>query len=443
MADIKAIVQRMIDAGESEENIAKVIQHAKSQNVSVTPVSDEEPGTFWSGFGRSLKDQVLHATVDNPMLQGAAHPQSVGDFANLLVPDAGGVASVAGDAVSRGMSGVIRGLKLDTPVSSLGRAVARGAAQVMEDVPYIRKVTPGSSAVMRGLKKVGIPPPTFNELPLAQQMDKIPSTGVIPETKIAPPPLRSDEPTPFHERPVYQQMENLPSTGTVDRGTSAPPISKIGKETVPTPAPPRLAGRAPTLEEALTQIVKDARNAKEPSLRTTAAPATETAGAGPFKQSWVKTKKQNLGGYSSGRPPALDDANYESMMGRLGKEHLPEDAPITGAGPVPEEAATPDVTVTPTKPKASAEEIAQWLRSEYGSRDGGRMLNPGDPKGGADALKRIAPGPSRTPRVAQNRIDAFNMKSASDNDPDITSILIGALTAGLSGKMLAQSSSDQ
>ena len=43
-----------------------------------------EPDTWWGGFFKSLKDQALGTTI--PALQGAAHPQSAGDFLSLLLP---------------------------------------------------------------------------------------------------------------------------------------------------------------------------------------------------------------------------------------------------------------------------------------------------------------------------------------------------------------------
>lgn len=103
--ELNAIVQRMIDAGESEENIGTVIQHFKpkyqpdptTQGATAramardagmlgvnAPTEQHEPDTFWSGVGKSLKDQILGATVGNPQLQGAAHPSSAGDVASLV-----------------------------------------------------------------------------------------------------------------------------------------------------------------------------------------------------------------------------------------------------------------------------------------------------------------------------------------------------------------------
>lgn len=66
--DLHGIVQRMIDAGESEENIATVIQHFSGPTASPTmkPVSDSEPGTWLGGVGRSLKQQFSEAAGPMP-----------------------------------------------------------------------------------------------------------------------------------------------------------------------------------------------------------------------------------------------------------------------------------------------------------------------------------------------------------------------------------------
>lgn len=60
---LQPIVQRMIDAGESEENIATVIRHHAAQAPAApsTPVSASEPGTFWGGVKKSLVEQATHA----------------------------------------------------------------------------------------------------------------------------------------------------------------------------------------------------------------------------------------------------------------------------------------------------------------------------------------------------------------------------------------------
>lgn len=66
--DLNGIVQRMIDAGESEENIATVIQHFKTTS-GPTPVSPDEPGTYAGGFMKSVKQTA--AETGSGMIRGA------------------------------------------------------------------------------------------------------------------------------------------------------------------------------------------------------------------------------------------------------------------------------------------------------------------------------------------------------------------------------------
>src|SRR4051812_38537978 len=51
---LQSVVQRMIDAGESEANIATVIQHY--QKSGPQPVAASEPDTFMGGALKGLKD---------------------------------------------------------------------------------------------------------------------------------------------------------------------------------------------------------------------------------------------------------------------------------------------------------------------------------------------------------------------------------------------------
>jgi len=127
------IVQKMIDAGEDEDNIATVIRSFKTQpqinepepivnkpiaepeftgttqfmpgspnyeapaedtNASIKAVSPNEPDTYWGGFFKGLKEYAIGTpeerskafTSENPYLQGAAHPQTTGDMLSLVLP---------------------------------------------------------------------------------------------------------------------------------------------------------------------------------------------------------------------------------------------------------------------------------------------------------------------------------------------------------------------
>ena len=401
--DIKTIVERMVKAGEPEENIALVIQHAKTQgmkaapDVTVTPVSDKEPGTWWGGF----VNHIASALANNPMLQAAAHPQDASDMASLLIPEEAAT-RLASKVVEPVATPVIRGIK------SMGRSAARGAAQLIEDVPTLKKVTPGAEAVVRGLKKIGTEPPP-------EWLDRFkPNRGGTPDTGIP----QGDLPTSSLSE-VDHHMPNV--SGVPDEG--------IPQEEMPTATPPV------DVESALETLVRK-------QLGDTSAPATQTDRV-PYGGVEVphRVKKPRMAS-NVANPFGKDDAAYGSMMERLGKEPLSDEAmanPV-GAGPIPE----PDVTVTP-KPKLSVAEVAQMLRGQYGSRDASKMLygSGGDtlPRAAAkENITRLAPGPSKVPTAAQERIDAFNMKQRMGEDEDpIAKVLIGTILSGLSGKMLAHS----
>lgn len=231
------------------------------------------------------------------------------------------------------------------------------------------------------------------------------------------------------------------------------------------PKPPM--AKTPTLNEALDTAMTEAMGAKDPALRSTGAPAVEATAGGGYKQSWTKTKKQNLGGYDSGNPsttaaeansvtPTVDNAvptPPDITKPEVWKEFVEKDlSPNTDIAaqmadddarrslspseyaqfqdkadnalgrydqgtPMPEAVRSEfgiespsGVTVTPdAKPKLSVEETAAMMRRMFGSRDGGRMLYgdslPASERGAA--LKRLAPGPSQTPLAAEARINGM------------------------------------
>lgn len=74
------------------------------------PDPESEPGTFAGGFIRSLKKDFLGATLNNKPLQRTAHPQTVGDFLGLLIPQA-----------------VNRSPQLIKEMEEAGQAASRGA----------------------------------------------------------------------------------------------------------------------------------------------------------------------------------------------------------------------------------------------------------------------------------------------------------------------------
>jgi hypothetical protein len=112
--DQTAIVQKMIDAGESEENIATVIQHYKAADAPESAMKARQ-----SGFGASDRTDESPSAIGQwfethlrPLLEQVAHPKTISDIAALLVPDQGVTASVragvkAGTAVGRGTAAAL------------------------------------------------------------------------------------------------------------------------------------------------------------------------------------------------------------------------------------------------------------------------------------------------------------------------------------------------
>jgi hypothetical protein len=291
------------------------------------------------------------------MGSGMAHPQSLSDVASLLIPSDlgfGGGAKLLGEGVSRGYQAV-------KAASAEGQGI-RGA--------------------------LTLPVRTFNKF-----RDALPSNNAAAVEKFMGP-----ESTVVKKAPSYVTGADI-----IDRNLASmkpkPPV---------VPKPPM--AKVQTLEDAMQAALEEALSAPKeaPPLRSTMAPPVETAGGGAYKQSWTKTKKQNLGGYDSGNPSTSRETVDEiydratSPGGRFGTaeaEPVPlrtEEAPVT---------VTPDAAEAPQKLKLSADQVAESLRRYYGSRDGGRMLFPNNPSAGADALKRMAPGPSRMPLTAEARIN--------------------------------------
>jgi hypothetical protein len=123
--DLKAIVQRMIDAGESEANIATVIKGypqssqtyqprnilAEGRASAATSGQPEAPSGFQDWFKNELQ----------PLLEKVARPETIADIASLLVPDAAGVVTGA-RAASRAAG---------SAAESLGKGIeAIGASKV-------------------------------------------------------------------------------------------------------------------------------------------------------------------------------------------------------------------------------------------------------------------------------------------------------------------------
>lgn len=374
-------------------------------------VSKDEPGTWWGGFTKKVKDDVVNATVHNPMLQAAAHPQTTSDFLSLILPseltEAYPAATRLKDAAKAGMAEAKPGI-MNRVKGIFTGAGKRFEAAGMSDQDLISK--------------------NFNELPLADQMKRFPTTDTTPILGKAgtPPPQ-----TPFNELPLHRQMEMMPETAAPVRGASEPPITNLGSETAPKPAPIRLAGKAPTVEDGIMQALEEARQGDASSV-STAAPDATTAGEGSLKQSGKFGKSGNLGqagGYSSGRPSTQPSTLEEALQGELGGQTpdvSPEAVAVPASEPPASEASAPHTTGEattgrmqeiisgnqPIDPEKLTPQNWLDLRQQFGAKKLSQMTGVD-----ADVIRtKLAPGPSRIPTEAQTRINEFDARQALGRD---------------------------
>jgi len=234
---LNPIVQKMIDAGESEENIATVIKHYKAQAVPQVSALDMVSGKVGRDTGETPAAPDWKSNLAGA-LEPMAHPQTAGDFAGLLLPGEAGTA-VMNKIVSPAVAGV---KKYGGAVAEFGTSLlptkAKAALGVLKTLSPTEWNSPLTVAGREG--RAVAASQRFNELPLAKQMERLPTTGPIPEARAGIPPMQPQ--TPFNERPLYQQMQDLteaPSPSSM-RGPS-PPIRNLGNE-APLPPPPGPTG---------------------------------------------------------------------------------------------------------------------------------------------------------------------------------------------------------
>lgn len=344
-------------------------------------------------LGNTIKGYFTKMADD---MAGSAHPTSLSDIATLLVPSELGM----GD---KGFGGAARNLLHSGQEASALEPTKAG------------KLT----AFLKGLTRAATEDTTsgereFQRMPLAKQMDALPATA-SPMRKIVPPP-QSD--AGFKDLPLWQQMEEMTKPAVT------PEMRQGG-------APFAVKPKAPaSLEDELMSALQEAR-AQKPPAPTSGVELPSTPPDMPGVQK-PRPAKGRQGGYTTGNPPKpsipeVSDARAQELLSKF-----------EGTGPVEPPPTLDSLVQGDVKQKLSAPEVAQRLRDEYGSRDGGRMLY-GDSLPGAerqDAIRRLAPGPSRTPNAATERINAADAKGAIDRDTDPKDIL-GLLVAALGGGTLA------
>lgn len=242
---LQSIVQKMIDAGESEENIALVIQ---SQS-SVVPIGSmarglSEPHTLSDSSTPDWKEKL--ASVMEPL----AHPKTASDILALMIP--GG----AGGLTDR----VIR-LAGKLPLARMGLGAA-GAAYGGATAPT--SATPWQTAQRAATYGVAgaMAPTAIRFLPAsargaAESFITKASELHNPLTVEGREAMRTAASQRFNELPLAQQMADLPSTPAPVRFGTAPPVA-----VKPLPTPAEKAADIVKAREATGVVAKD------PSYRT-------------------------------------------------------------------------------------------------------------------------------------------------------------------------------
>lgn len=218
---LQPIVQKMIDAGESEENIATVIQHFKGgPPPTTTAASASDMLTGQVGRETNLSDSPAEPNVmrDNlgGMLEGMAHPQSASDLAGLLIPSGVGAALDAGkayyqtakEALTEGstvkqlpfrMLGKLKRAAFGTPEPGAsapgypraGTTPAPAQTLAADAAPIAQGM---SDADRAGLVKQGMKPEAIAKLEAQLAGQPPPAmTGQLRMTPPAPPPMQVNE----------------------------------------------------------------------------------------------------------------------------------------------------------------------------------------------------------------------------------------------------------
>ena len=236
--------------------------------------------------------------------------------------------------------------------------------------------------------------------------------------------------------------ETLPARGTAIVGE---PAMKLG----PTGRP---AGKAPTLQETIQEALDNARKspenvgttAPEPTLTKTGKPAITgeayDALQGKPAPGTPAPKSGTLPPPEQASLDALDAIHEDAVKPRNASSKALQDIKerrLTNQGPLPgmtdrrmtelaqkfggraPEPSTAEQVAThlekgnvneaaatiEKKTKLTVTELARSMRDQYGSQRAGKMLQPNQPaRAGAEAIKRLAPGPSQMPAIVKEAI---------------------------------------
>lgn len=401
----------VLDAVKKLSNDAPLSPEQRKQMAAHPEGGPSEPGTFWGGFLKSIKDQLSPGfSGDNQMLQKAAHPETLSDFLSLIIPSE---FEEAGRPIIHMLkSGAEQAKRGGTGVMATAGNFVKGAHNwAFPTDPHLTMGGPsGFSRWTTGAKpKAGYFGPAqdaaegvdavgqagVNELPAYLQQQLMDEGGS--QASAASGSNRVGT-APYQPSPQAPELpRQMPPLSIEGRGGSMPPL-------VPTAAEAgRHVGKAPTLADELFKILDEAKQGEKPPMSTGAPDLTSTAG-GPLHQSGKFGKSGNLGqagGYSSGNPATGAPDTAMSLEEILAPDtelqditrNMSEKPPGGGGG-----------TITGPGPEIDTRNwtTRDWadLRRQKGARDAGRLTG----KTPDEVRELSGGGPSQTPLEAEERI---------------------------------------
>lgn len=349
---LEQIVQRMIDAGESEDNIATVIRGFGSQpsdkgsefGVSAAPWRGGEVG---SNLGEQPSDL-------NRLLTPIARPQSASDMAGLLLPNFAGVAPALTNAAAPTVQAIGRG------VERVGRVVGPMARRVGVLDAILRgdwhggAIAAAPSIVQGAGKVIQRTGQAMEAAPLDEAMIKLGRGTAAPAAQTA-------QATATVAPEMAQSSTGFLRTGPTPTPATAPSWSQWKVE-APPQAPPVAAAAEASMAAGLSQAerellakqginvarVEEALQAQASKPVASHTPTAQPVTASPLQQPRIEVGAERVGrsagmtkeevrkatgpilGEAPGEAsPVLPDKPFAAMLDKL--HSLPKEGPARDA----------------------------------------------------------------------------------------------------------------
>lgn len=481
----------------------QVVKNSELKAANAKPI--HEPTSFWAGAAKGANDYATE--VGQGMFESAAHPQTAGDFAGLLLPTSIGTGGVlkglrsaseakppinqAVEALTPSRSTVVKGLRAVSEPTKVWRKSVGYIADKIEQGGIVGERVPKMSEVYSEKpappRDPNAPRPRMEPTKISDVVSSKPAPPRDPNI-VAPRPeptkisdVVSERPAPDWRPAAEKTMADVYSEGPapdwkpeaertmadVYSEKPAPPR----QPTVPTgpdAMSPRVAGKAPTLDDVLRDSLLSV-SSNDPAAASTLGETPMTGGMQKPKIPAIKGKVKRAGapgGYTTDIPArgeAPAPVGGEDAVAAEGVTRSPSDRRLSPTGKVdritetsqgadqleellsalhPDE-AIPRVnpeghgSMSPVEPDLAAR--AKELRRLKGARDAGAEMFPELSEAERTArIRELAPGPSRTPLEAEDRINAATRKAKGD---DLPSVLLAMLTGG--GLVSRQTTSNQ